>query len=103
MIRAYESQRKPLDIETARVPRGQVYVIPARCKGCDFCIRFCPKEMLAFSDETNAKGYHYPTLVAGKESDCIHCQFCNLVCPEMAIYTVDISEPVEEETDGDGS
>ena len=24
-----------------------------------------------------------------KEEACVHCGFCNLICPELAIYTVE--------------
>ncbi len=82
--------RQPIDLADAHVPKGQVYVIPERCKGCDFCIRFCPKEVLVASTEMNAKGYHYPVVAQGKEDDCIHCQFCDLICPEMAIFTAEV-------------
>ena len=92
-------EREPLDIARARVPRGQVYVIPERCKGCDFCIQFCPVHMLEFSADTNAKGYHFPSVKSGLEEACTHCQFCNLICPEMAIYTMDTAAE-EGEVDG---
>ncbi|MFQ5830184.1 MAG: ferredoxin family protein [Candidatus Methylomirabilia bacterium] len=81
--------RVPLDWQAAVVPRGCVYVIPSRCKECRFCLDFCPKDVLVLSTSTNAKGYHYPTVAPGKEQACIHCEFCSLVCPEYAIYTID--------------
>lgn len=89
--------REPIDIDTARVPHGQVYVIPERCKGCDFCMAFCPAQVLAPSTVNNAKGYHYPVVAPGKETACIHCKFCDLVCPEMAIYTEDLNAGEMEE------
>lgn len=79
--------RKPLDSERVSVPTGQVYVIAERCKGCRFCIEFCPEQVLAESDGINAKGYHYPVVAPDKESACVNCAFCKLVCPEFAIYT----------------
>lgn len=84
------SSRVPLDWRAAVVPLGQVYVIPGRCKECRFCIDFCPRDVLVLSAETNAKGYRYPVLAAGKEDACVHCEFCSLVCPEYAIYTVEV-------------
>lgn len=81
------SIRRPLDSGTVRVPVGQVYVIPERCKGCRFCIEFCPEQVLEDSPGMNAKGYHYPVVVEGKEQACVNCAFCKLVCPEFAIYT----------------
>lgn len=79
--------RTPLDIEKAIIPRGQVFIIPERCKECQICVKFCPQDVLVISDERNAKGYRYPRVVAGKELDCVHCEFCTLVCPEFAIFT----------------
>jgi NAD-dependent dihydropyrimidine dehydrogenase PreA subunit len=80
--------RQPLNIDKVHIPQGQVYLIPDRCKGCELCIHFCPQEVLETSGEMNAKGYHYPTIVPGKENACIHCEFCALICSEFAIFTL---------------
>ncbi len=82
--------RQPLDHETVKVPIGQVFVLPERCKGCSFCIEFCPQQVLVESSRMNAKGYHYPVVAEGKEQDCVNCAFCKLVCPEFAIYTEEL-------------
>lgn len=79
-----------MNLSQARIPRGAVHVLPQRCKGCNFCIEFCPKEVLAPSKDMNAKGYHYPVVAEGKGEACIRCQFCDLVCPELAIYTEEV-------------
>ncbi len=81
------SLRQPVDSAAVRIPVGQVYVIPERCKGCRFCIEFCPEQVLVESEGMNAKGYHYPVVAEGKEQACVDCDFCKLVCPEFAIYT----------------
>lgn len=83
--------REPMDLPLAQVPRGRVHVIAARCKECSFCINYCPTQVLAYSDDVNEKGYHYPVVAEGKESACVHCGFCDLICPELAIYTSDVS------------
>lgn len=88
--------RTPLDIEKVRVPRGQVYIIPERCKGCKICIEFCPQAVLQESSEMNAKGYHYPEILPGKESSCVNCEFCTLVCPEFAIFSLPSDEGLDE-------
>ena len=80
--------RTPLDIDRVSTPRGQVYILPERCKECQMCIVFCPREVLQISHLKNNKGYHYPEIAPGKEAACVHCEFCSLVCPEFAIYTL---------------
>lgn len=80
--------RRPLDLALVSVPRGRVYLIPERCKGCEMCIRFCPRQVLKTSPQTNAKGYHLPEIVPGNETSCVHCEFCTLICPEFAIFTL---------------
>ena len=61
-----------------------------RCKGCGFCVNFCPKNVLEITKKVNAKG-HFPVIQARPE-DCIHCTICCVMCPDVAIRIV------EEET-----
>jgi len=81
--------RTPLDLGEMPVPHGQVYLIPARCKGCNLCIELCPRDILQSSSMTNEKGYHLPEVAPGKEAECVHCEFCTMVCPEFAIFTLE--------------
>ena len=90
--------RQPMDLTAAKVPVGRVHVIAERCKQCNFCINYCPTEVLEYSEDINAKGYHYPVVAEGKEMSCVHCKFCDLICPELAIFTTDMSE--EQVNDG---
>ena len=78
-----------MDLPRALVPEGEVHVITERCKECSYCIEYCPRGVLEYSSDTNAKGYHYPVVAADKTSACIYCRFCDLICPELAIYTTD--------------
>ena len=93
------ARRQPMDLTRAQVPRGLVHVIVERCKQCDFCITYCPTDVLIYSDDINAKGYHYPLVAEGKESACVHCGFCDLICPELAIYTTEVTD--EEDQTGE--
>lgn len=79
--------RAPLDADDIQVTRGIVYIIEDRCKGCGYCIEFCPKRILEFSRSFNKKGYH-PPVVSDKEQ-CVNCHFCEIICPEFAIYSVE--------------
>lgn len=78
--------REPLDSKEIAVSRGRVIIIADRCKGCGYCIEFCPREVLTFSPEYNKKGYHPPVV---KNDDCLNCHYCELLCPEFAIYSVE--------------
>ena len=84
--------RQPMDLHLAQVPEGRVHVIAERCKECDFCITYCPTDVLVYSDDTNDKGYRYPEVAKGKESACILCRFCDMICPELAIFTTDVAD-----------
>ena len=78
-------RRQPIIPKPPDVPRGTVYVIVEECKGCGLCIDFCPREVLVFSNGTNAKGHHYPVVV--KEGECANCQMCTLICSDFAIFS----------------
>jgi 2-oxoglutarate ferredoxin oxidoreductase subunit alpha len=73
------------DSTTAPRPgKGTVFVRTEICKGCSFCIDFCPTDCLSFSTEFNPKGYHFPVLSA--PDACTGCDLCGLYCPDFAIY-----------------
>jgi 2-oxoglutarate ferredoxin oxidoreductase subunit delta len=78
--------RKPLDLDQLKVPRGDVRIIDERCKGCGFCVEYCPKDVLELSEEFNSKGYHPPKVV--KSGECVNCNLCEMICPDFAIYSV---------------
>jgi len=70
-----------------RVLKGIVYIIKNRCKGCGFCIEYCPKQILEASQDFNDKGYHYPVVV--DEEGCENCKVCEDICPDLAIFSID--------------
>jgi len=57
-----------------------------RCKGCGFCVEFCPKEALDLSGDFNRKGYHPPVV---DDAKCVGCNICELICPEFSIFCKD--------------
>ena len=78
--------RTPLDIDRLEIPQGELHIIKERCKGCEFCVEYCPKDVLEMSEEYNYKGYHYP--VAKKADQCVNCDLCEMLCPDFAIYCI---------------
>jgi len=64
--------------------KGIVHINVERCKGCGFCVEYCPKDVLQLSEDFNVKGYHPP--VVAKEDACIYCQLCEAICPEYALF-----------------
>ena len=76
--------RLPMVQRPERIP-ARVIVRAERCKGCEYCIEFCPERVLAFSRDFNPKGYHYPIVA---QERCIDCGLCTALCPEYAIFTV---------------
>ncbi len=63
--------------------KGRVKVDPERCKGCGYCVEFCPLGVLAMSAKFNAKGYHYPEVV--DPDKCSGCDLCGMYCPDFAV------------------
>ena len=82
--------REPIDQQNISIPQGKIYLIPERCKGCGICIIFCPLKVLQESSISNGKGYHLPEIAPDKDSSCVNCKFCSLICPEFAIFTEEV-------------
>lgn len=74
--------------------RFEVVVDQEHCKACGFCVKFCPKDVLAFSEERNVVGF-YPVEVKNADA-CIGCTQCAEVCPDGCI---EIYRLVAEEVD----
>ena len=75
--------RIPFDYTEKATTPGQVFIDEERCKGCGFCVDFCPTEVLKMSTELSPKGYNLA--VVEDESKCLACGFCEVICPEFAI------------------
>jgi len=83
--------RTPVNLDHFQTPKGRVFVIPERCKECNYCWTFCPQEVLELGEDTNPNGYRHPRVKPGKENDCVNCGMCTWICPEFAIYTIEVS------------
>jgi 2-oxoglutarate ferredoxin oxidoreductase subunit delta len=72
--------------------KGVVHINANWCKGCGFCVQYCPTKVLEVSKDFNAKGYHPPVVSAPE--NCRNCGFCEIICPEFSIF---VSPTVEQE------
>ncbi|WP_315167548.1 ferredoxin family protein [Metaclostridioides mangenotii] len=61
----------------------KIKVVSERCKSCGYCVKFCPKQVLAIGEKVNLKGYEYVEPV--NLEDCISCCVCARICPDGAI------------------
>lgn len=60
------------------------------CKGCGYCIKYCPKAILEMGRERNKNGHFYPHMT--DEDKCISCAMCATICPEGAIEITEKEE-----------
>lgn len=82
---------KPAKAKKVTKYSGTTFIEQDLCKGCGFCIAFCPTDALEFAKEFNHKGYHYPVLE--REVDCTGCDLCGLYCPDFAIFGIKYNNP----------
>ncbi len=62
---------------------AMIKVIAERCKSCRYCVKYCPKQVLAVGKNVNSKGYEYVEPV--HQEACIACCMCARICPDGAI------------------
>ncbi|MBP1745213.1 MAG: 2-oxoacid:acceptor oxidoreductase [Firmicutes bacterium] len=70
-------------VRRAIMPR--VTIEEELCKGCGHCIGTCPKRIISFAHNLNAKGYKPATVTEDKMDDCIGCGSCYRMCPDSVI------------------
>ena len=63
--------------------KGKIEIRTESCKSCGYCVRYCPKNVLAIGGDVNSKGYQYA--VCREPENCIGCAQCGLICPDAAI------------------
>ena len=64
--------------------KGEITINEARCKGCGYCVHYCPRNCLAMStDKFTPGGYLLP--VMEKAEECTGCGICGWLCPDQAI------------------
>lgn len=55
----------------------ELCIEPAYCKGCGYCVEFCPADVLELvNDKVHIKNI----------DSCTKCGLCEMRCPDYAIY-----------------
>jgi NAD-dependent dihydropyrimidine dehydrogenase PreA subunit len=67
--------------KAATIPKGMFEIRRAWCKGCELCIKTCPKGVLAL-DEAGKVFVH-------KSEECIGCGMCANICPDYVIRVIE--------------
>ena len=63
--------------------RFKVEIDERLCKGCFFCIRFCPMGVFVRSDALGDLGYKMAKVEFSE--NCNGCKACLLYCPDLAV------------------
>jgi 2-oxoglutarate ferredoxin oxidoreductase subunit delta len=82
--------RTPITSKPPRSREKVLVILQEQCKECGLCVEFCPKKVLCFTDVYNRKGYHPVT--ACDIDACVNCEFCERICPDMAIFLANREE-----------
>jgi len=88
-------REKPFGFEKLSKPKGELVIIEDRCKGCGFCVEYCPNDVLEVSNKYNLMGYHTPEVV--NKDNCVYCGFCQMICPDFAIFCAEVEPEVQEQ------
>jgi 2-oxoglutarate ferredoxin oxidoreductase subunit delta len=67
--------------------RRQVTIFPNWCKGCGLCVEFCPTNVLEQKEDGR--------VVVARPEQCTACRWCELHCPDFAIFVTEIEPEVE--------
>ncbi|MBS3741135.1 MAG: 4Fe-4S binding protein [Candidatus Cloacimonetes bacterium] len=84
---------RPFGRSKPETVKGEVKIVEDRCKGCGFCVEYCPCDVLELSDKFNKKGYHPP--YAEKLEECTACKLCEMICPDFAIFVIEKEEEID--------
>ena len=80
------------------IESAYVIIDEEKCKGCCFCISFCPKKILTLAPHINQRGDTPVAVIAEKAHECTGCLACAIMCPDVAISVyrngVSVGKPI---------
>ncbi len=95
---AKPARRPILPEQSIKLRDVDVILLEERCKGCSYCIEFCPRKVFEESRKLNKIGVHPPRI---KDSSlCVGCGVCEEICPDFAIFLVDKGNPNSSKEEG---
>ena len=56
----------------------KIHIFKELCKGCEICVAFCPKDVLAVGNDRKVG--------VGNVEACTGDRLCELRCPDLAIF-----------------
>ncbi len=83
--------RQPFDHAEKATKPPKLVINLDRCKGCGYCVEFCPRGTLELSKELGPKGYS--AVQVADQSKCLGCGLCEAMCPDFAITLVTENAP----------
>lgn len=72
--------------------QGRISIDGEQCKGCYLCIKACPRKVIRIGATANSAGTFPASFAEDSEKDtaCIACGSCYLVCPDTAIEVYEV-------------
>ncbi|MFC1704213.1 4Fe-4S binding protein [Candidatus Omnitrophota bacterium] len=64
---------------------AKIKITRDKCKACYLCIAHCPKGLIVIEPKFNKLGVKPAQFKNSKKQDCIGCNVCCVVCPEVCI------------------
>jgi len=63
--------------------RRRVKLAKSLCKGCGYCVEFCPRKVFEGSGEDSERGVSLPRIA--RPMACTLCGLCTRLCPDLAL------------------
>jgi len=71
--------------------RGEIEINERLCKGCGYCVKFCPQGCIETpGDKFTSQGQLLPSFV--EKDKCTACGICGWMCPDGAIEVYKLVE-----------